>query len=693
MPTPASTTAIPARVARALPRASRRAASRGTRGARLPTRAGSAAGDDGRIDGNIASDPAASDASPDVARRRGRRSVLASAIAVATTTTGGANVANGGADGGAAFALRSTLIRPGAAAAAAATVDAPALAPFVGKAGFLLRYPNGWVKATDRPGNDDAKGGETLALLGNFKDIDTVSVRREPLSLHADFVEAAAGWDATVIGGGYDRHDDVVARKVAESLTRAERAAVDANQNFGVVGGVENGKSGVMDFAFVGPSSCAVASGAEPGSTQPYFSYDYVTEVCRAEVEEGLGGEKMCVGPRGDVLDTIRRRNFVVATDSGGWLYLVKASALETRWEDDRLGAPDATGNARNDRYTTLRERNEWTRARPRRRQSTRAREAAAVMGVFSCLAPPPRAASVPPSRKRIPPAADATTTTAAAAPASELSEAGSGDRSPSPSSSFVSRTRSLSDVTAHAIEEERARRQSRAVSDRDLPPPVWDALSDSLLEASARRLRARDPPPEEKRMWETYHALKALAPIPAFGGGGGGEEESGTNNNAHSSGVTNNNNSTERRVPTTPTTLAKLAEDGLMRGDDDWARREDVRALLADDVVYHTADGLTLEGVERVIDKMCDQTARLAKRMKRSRRQRAEGKEGGGGAAAAASMKQAKIKTSGPTYAGNGVWVMSYEFSMMLMKVRIREEFILEEGTERVKDLRRVRV
>eukprot|EP00982_Pelagococcus_subviridis_P004252 29115-Pelagococcus_subviridis.AAC.1 len=270
-------------------------------------------------------------------------------------------------------------------------------------------------------------------------------------------------------------------------------------------------------------------------------------------------------------------------------------------------------------------------------------------MGVFSCLAPPPRAASVPPSRKRIPPAADATTTTAAAAPASELSEAGSGDRSPSPSSSFVSRTRSLSDVTAHAIEEERARRQSRAVSDRDLPPPVWDALSDSLLEASARRLRARDPPPEEKRMWETYHALKALAPIPAFGGGGGGEEESGTNNNAHSSGVTNNNNSTERRVPTTPTTLAKLAEDGLMRGDDDWARREDVRALLADDVVYHTADGLTLEGVERVIDKMCDQTARLAKRMKRSRRQRAEGKEGGGGAAAAASMKQAKRSHSRP--------------------------------------------
>jgi hypothetical protein len=39
----------------------------------------------------------------------------------------------------------------------------------------------------DRPGGDKA---ETLALVGNFKDIDTMSIRREPISMHKNFVDA-----------------------------------------------------------------------------------------------------------------------------------------------------------------------------------------------------------------------------------------------------------------------------------------------------------------------------------------------------------------------------------------------------------------------------------------------------------------------------------------------------------------------
>ena len=74
-------------------------------------------------------------------------------------------------------------------AAAAATAEGE-LAPFVGKAGFFVRYPGSWVRAMDRPGG--AQGSETLALVGNFKTIDTVSIRREPLSMHEDFVAAAA---------------------------------------------------------------------------------------------------------------------------------------------------------------------------------------------------------------------------------------------------------------------------------------------------------------------------------------------------------------------------------------------------------------------------------------------------------------------------------------------------------------------
>ena len=119
---------------------------------------------------------------------------------------------------------------------------------------------------------------------------------------------------------------------MALALTAAERDAVEANQNFGVVGGVENGRSGVMDFA-LGDASVADGPGAAKGTTQPYFSYEYFTEVCRANIEEGAGGAKVCVGPRGDVLDTVRRVNYAVTTESGGYLYLVKASAVEGRWE------------------------------------------------------------------------------------------------------------------------------------------------------------------------------------------------------------------------------------------------------------------------------------------------------------------------------------------------------------------------
>ena len=60
-----------------------------------------------------------------------------------------------------------------------------------------MRYPNSWVKAMDRPGGEK---GETLALVGNFKDIDTVSIRREPLDMHEDFVSAAAGYSSDTDG-------------------------------------------------------------------------------------------------------------------------------------------------------------------------------------------------------------------------------------------------------------------------------------------------------------------------------------------------------------------------------------------------------------------------------------------------------------------------------------------------------------
>ena len=233
--------------------------------------------------------------------------------------------------------LLSSPIAPrvGPAFAADASASAPApLAPFVGKAGFFMRIPSGWVKAMDRSGDGPSgAGGETLALVGNFRDVDTVSVRREPMSAHPDFAEATrrTNDDDETDGGA-------LPRRIAQILTSAERGAVEANQALGVVAGVEGGSSGTMDFRLGGASSFeAESSNGSGAGVDRYFAYDFYTEVCRAKIEEISGGDKQCVGPRGDVLDTIQRRNFAVAVESDGYLYLVKASALESRWE--KVGA------------------------------------------------------------------------------------------------------------------------------------------------------------------------------------------------------------------------------------------------------------------------------------------------------------------------------------------------------------------
>ena len=52
-------------------------------------------------------------------------------------------------------------------------------------------------------------------------------------------------------------------------------------------------------------------------------------------MRQGLGGKKMCSGPRGDPIDTIRRRSITVAAagKGGKYMYVLKASATDARWE------------------------------------------------------------------------------------------------------------------------------------------------------------------------------------------------------------------------------------------------------------------------------------------------------------------------------------------------------------------------
>jgi hypothetical protein len=190
---------------------------------------------------------------------------------------------------------------------------------FDGKAAKALRFdvPTSWVKAIDRAYDDSATtSGRTIAMIGNFKTIDTVSVRVETVSPEI----------ARMASSGEDAAD---AKSVADALTANERAAVEALESFGVIGGVENGRSGTMAFALM--DDARVKKGPDG---RKYYVFSYETEVCRAKIEEGMGGSKICVGPQGDVLDSIQRRSRVVVTFVGNRVVKLHASAVSSRFDE-----------------------------------------------------------------------------------------------------------------------------------------------------------------------------------------------------------------------------------------------------------------------------------------------------------------------------------------------------------------------
>lgn len=189
--------------------------------------------------------------------------------------------------------------------------------PFDGKSASAVAFevPENWVRAIDRPFDARAPAnGATIAMVGDFKSVDTVSVR----------VERAPA-------GARDAKD---ANALAEALTANERAAVEALESFGVIGGVENGRSGTMAFELDGDARAR--TDADSGRT--YYEFGYTTEMCRATIEEGAGGDKICVGPKGDLLESIKRRSRVVVTfvGDGNSMAVLKASAVSSRFDSVR---------------------------------------------------------------------------------------------------------------------------------------------------------------------------------------------------------------------------------------------------------------------------------------------------------------------------------------------------------------------
>lgn len=151
---------------------------------------------------------------------------------------------------------------------------------------YRFSYPQAWALAYDRT-QQHSTGAQVL--VGNLRDIETLSVvsySREAY-LKSDESDLA-----------------VVAAELADEVAQSP-----ASINFEEVG-----------------------SGGWVGGGR---KVEYVVEICRGVVEEGLGGERECKGGNDKLLQTIKRHHLMGVVEGGeDELLVVSASAMESRWND-----------------------------------------------------------------------------------------------------------------------------------------------------------------------------------------------------------------------------------------------------------------------------------------------------------------------------------------------------------------------
>jgi hypothetical protein len=211
----------------------------------------------------------------------------------------------------------------------------------------------------------------------------------------------------------------------------------------------------------------------------------------------------------------------------------------------------------------------------------------------------------------------------------------------------------------AEARERQREKREAAEKEARE-------AAEAASVDAFVKHFPRRRDDPATKGASETA-AVPTPEP-PEHGGSRSGMSESESESVASSS----------RNEPSPPkviSALARLAAEATARSDFNWARREEVRAMLAEDVVYRTIEGSRVRGRDAVIEKMCESVEKVARRF---RLKTSDTRQGGKAVPERAS--RVKVRSEGPTAAsdekGREIWIVHYAFDLLLVKIRVKETF-----------------
>lgn len=196
---------------------------------------------------------------------------------------------------------RSLLSIAGTAAAAAAlalllpipaaTAATPILSQtFQSSEGFEFSYPAGWVVAYDRSGG---KGDGAVAAVGDFTRFFVVSVFR------------------TVDIPKETSLENGLTESVGHALCIDPLLKEDSTQSFKELRSQSSGQGRHLQYDF-----------------------EYEIEVCRGEIQEGVGGVLRCLGGLGQEIPTQKRHHVARAVLAEGHLLTINAAAPVEKWAE-----------------------------------------------------------------------------------------------------------------------------------------------------------------------------------------------------------------------------------------------------------------------------------------------------------------------------------------------------------------------
>lgn len=145
----------------------------------------------------------------------------------------------------------------------------------------------------------------------------------------------------------------------------------------------------------------------------------------------------------------------------------------------------------------------------------------------------------------------------------------------------------------------------------------------------------------------------------------------------------------TKRDTPRGVVAVSRAFGAAILEQDFEWATREEIESLFAPTVDYLNVHGEFFQGREAVLQSLNESVRRMSSRMRTSSTR-----------GDARTLGYVKMDVQGPTYKGRGAgirewseWQIEYTFKILLLKIKIREMYLVDDETDLIRHICRLRV